>query len=219
MCGECPHCSPVQSAFETVTSTYEVKLGGGWKRVIAAAKCVACQRFILAAITDAGGLGWKYEFHYPIGKPNDTVSEDIPEHIRLDFQEALRCQHVQAYNATAEMCRRAIENSCLNLGVPDSTRTLNEMIDWLEEKRIITPALKKIAHKVRLGGDRAAHPPQGVPAAEQHKNEEGKPVKRIEESHADAIVGFTKHFLHHVYVIPKQLEKFDFSRTRPDKKQ
>jgi hypothetical protein len=40
---------------------------------------------------------------------------------------------------------------------------------------------------------------------------------RIEKDHADAVVGFTEHFLHHVYVIPKQLEKYDFSRTKPPK--
>ena len=36
----------------------------------------------------------------------------------------------------------------------------------------------------------------------------------IEEDHANAIVAFTRHFLEHVYVIPKRLPTFDFSKPK-----
>lgn len=176
--------------------------------LVAVARCIACHNLILAAITTAHDGNWKYAFHYPMGKPNDTVDENIPENIRKDFGEALRCQWTKAWNATAEMCRRAVEATCINLGAPYS-KVLSEMIDWLYLKGKITEGLKDVAHKIRLGGDRAAHPPESPEQPPKYE-----PMIVIGEEHANAIVNFTRHLLDHVYVIPKQLPTFDFSRPK-----
>jgi len=151
----------------------------------------------------------RYVAHHPMGSPDDKVPEEVPENIRADFSEALRCQWVKAYNATAEMCRRTVESSCINLGAPYN-KVLQEMINWLEVNKIITPALKDVAHKVRLGGDRAAHPGED-PEEKEPKYEQ---PTQIEAEHAKAIVDYTRHFLEHVYVIPKQLPTFDFTKPK-----
>ena len=161
-----------------------------------------------------------YVEHYPLGKPNDSVACEIPEHIQPDFKEALRCLWVEAYNATAEMCRRALEASCIDLGAPKK-KVLELMIDWLAEQRIITPFLQRVAHKIRLGGNRGAHP-EDIPsvtteAAAVEVDVEGGPVTVITEEHAKAIVDFTREFFHHVYVVPKQLDKYDFSKPKETK--
>jgi len=204
--GECPHCSPVQSAFETVTLPFDTKIDG-YSALVAVCRCIACGKFILAAIVN-NGPGWECAYHYPIGNPSDEVSKDVPESIRNDFSEALRCQWVKAYNATAEMCRRVVESSCINLGAPYS-KVLQKMIDWLHERGKITVGLKDVAHKVRLGGDRGAHPPE-----DPSQPQEYEPMVVIEKDHADAIVEFTRHFLDHVYVIPKRLPNYDFSKPK-----
>jgi hypothetical protein len=54
------------------------------------------------------------------------------------FSEALRCQSVKAYNATLEMCRRALDSSCLQLGADPKLGTLQKMIDWLYSQGKIT---------------------------------------------------------------------------------
>lgn len=222
--GICPHCNR-EAAFQTVTSIHEVgRQGYAGNRQVAAASCIACNKYILGIIKlqvdSRGSSEWFYEVHYPLGKPDDTVADEIPDHIKLDFKEALRCLWVNAYNATAEMCRRSIESSCLNLGAPKSA-VLEDMIDWLEAQRIITPPLKEAAHKVRLGGNRGAHPPatpatSAVAGAPPPATPAG-PVTVIEKDHAQAIVEFTRHFLHHVYVVPKQLDKYDFSKPKAAK--
>jgi Domain of unknown function (DUF4145) len=213
--GECPHCSPTRSAFTTVTRPFDTQYNGA-PYVIAVARCIACREFILAALkygqrVYGRGNEWMYALHYPLGKPDETVSEHIPEAVRLDFQEALRCQFVNAHSATVEMCRRAIESSCLNLGAPFD-QVLENMIDWLEAQRTITPTLKDVAHKVRLSGNRGAHPWKvGEPIAEP------VPIVVIEKEHAEAVVSFTRHFLEHVYVIPSKLPQFDFSKPKAPK--
>ena len=158
-------------------------------------------------------------------KPNDDVAQEIPEHIKIDFKEALRCMYVNAYNATAEMCRRALEASCIERGAAPKD-VLEDMIDDLESKRVITPFLRDVAHKIRLGGNRGAHPggppatPTPVAVAEPATAASlGIPASPsvVTEEHAKAIVKFTTEFFHHIYVVPKELDKYDFSRPKPPK--
>jgi hypothetical protein len=215
MRGRCPH-GPHDSAF--VSSTVHVDQSNRW---IAAMQCQGCAKYILVIahqIPQQGTL--QYQEHYPLGKPDDTVAPEIPTHIQPDFKEALRCRFVDAYNATAEMCRRAIEASCIDLKAPRNLKVLEDKIDWLETNRIITPFLRDVAHKIRLGGNRAAHPPEDGPvdiAAVAASEAEDGPIKIITQEHADAIIQFTREFFHHVYVVPKQLEKYDFSKSKATK--
>ena len=125
----------------------------------------------------------------------------------------------------ADLCRGSLEASCLNLGAPKD-KVLEKMIDWLEAQRMITPYLKEAAHKIRLGGNRGAHPPATpvaptatpliAPTAPLPPIAAGtsSPVERIEKEHAEAIVEFTREFFHHVYVGPKLLGKYDFSKPK-----
>jgi hypothetical protein len=88
------------------------------------------------------------------------------------------------------------------------------MIDWLEEKRIITPALKGVAHKIRLSGNRGAHPVPDASKPDATVVIAPGSILKIEPDHAEAIVSFTRHLLEHVYVVPRQLPTFDFSALR-----
>jgi hypothetical protein len=225
--GTCPYptCNR-PSTFVRVQSTkigiYRSEGNVHFNKWVAVMQCQACQNYILGIAEQQNQMiRYKYLEHYPIGSPDETVAEEIPDHIKDDFKEALRCLWVKAYNATAEMCRRAIEASCLHLGAPKKD-VLEDMIDWLEERRKITPDLKQAAHKVRLGGNRGAHPQvEGMPSMvglpPQTESILIGPVEKIEKEHAEAIVDFTRHFFQYVYVIPKQLDKYDFSKPKAAK--
>jgi Domain of unknown function (DUF4145) len=221
--GKCPYpACGIPSIFVTIVSAsagISQTSTSYNNRVVAIMQCQGCQKYILGFVEHPQNspTAHQYKEHYPIGSPNQAVADEIPEHIKDDFKEALRCIFVDAFNATAEMCRRALEASCLDLGAP-SDKVLEKMIDWLEDKRIITPYLKEAAHKVRLGGNRGAHPPSDGPAPiESPRASEDGPVEKIEREHAEAIVAFTSEFFHHVYVGPKLLGKYDFSKAKPPK--
>jgi len=145
---------------------------------------------------------YDYFEHYPLGKPNDDVASEIPEHIRADFREALRCRFVDANNATVEMCRRAVQASCIHLNAP-SDKKLVQQIDWLAQQGIITTPLKEMAHRVRLGGNLGAHPPE---------DPDDETAIIIGPEYADAVIEFTRDFFQHVYVMPERLKKFTFVR-------
>lgn len=203
--GECPHCRK-QAAFISVTSTHEDRdHQTGWPSLlVGTARCIACNKYILGIlkfdlITGTRGR-WVYGIHYPIGLPDDTVAEEIPPEIKPDFQEALRCRWVDAYNATVEMCRRALESSCIQLGA-DSGLVLAKMIDWVHAQGKITSSLRDMAHKIKLGGNRAAHPSD----------------KRLIAEEADAVLAFTEEYFQHVYVTPARMAKHDFDKPKKGK--
>lgn len=218
--GICPHAAcRSKAAFLQVSAPFVEAIPGAQESitghqislVFCMMRCQACLRFILAIVTHAANsLEYKYREHYPMGSPDDVVAEEIPDGIRQDFQEALRCLWVDAYNATAEMCRRAVEASCIERGAPRTERFLDDKIDWLKDQQKITPFLAEVAHKIRLGGNRGAHPPEG-----QLPDAEVEPEPPITKEHAEALVTFAREYFHHVYTVPKQLDKYDFSKPKP----
>jgi hypothetical protein len=192
--GECPHCG-VQAAFPTVSATFK-EMESNWPtRIIGAARCIACNEYILGILAKDSHDCWIYQIHFPLGKPNDDVADEIPDTIKSDLKEAMRCLWVRAYNATAEMCRRALESSCIELGAePDVV--LSEMIDWVHAQGKITNSLRDMAHKIKLGGNRAAHPSDRI----------------LSEEDANAVVDFTLEYFQHVYVTPARMARHNFDK-------
>jgi hypothetical protein len=198
--GSCPHCGHL-AVFVEVTNKYKETDANGFVTSASVMLCQGCARPILGIIRYfSSGDHSSYVAHYPLGKPDDTVGEGIPDYVASDFKEALRCRWVDAYNATVEMCRRALESSCLQLEA-DPKLVLSDMIDWVHGQGKITTSLKDMAHKVKLGGNRGAHPSDRV----------------IEPDDADAVIEFTKQYFHHVYVMPAMMAKFDFTKPKPKK--
>jgi hypothetical protein len=210
--GVCPHCqrdsvfiicaSPGSDPIPTTFPNY-----GPGTRIYAAMQCQGCREYILGLVgrPNTNTNTMFYVAHYPIGLPSDDAPSEIPENIASDFKEALRCRWVEAYNATGEMCRRALESSCNELDAPSGK--LVDKIDWLAQQGIITGALKDVAHKIRLGGNYGAHAPEDPLNAEPMTAE-----------HADALIEFIRDYFQHVYVMPKKLQKYDFTKkgmTKP----
>ena len=76
------------------------------------------------------------------------------------------------------------------------------MIDWVHSQGKITTPLKDMAHKIRLGGDRGAHPSERI----------------MDDKDADAVIEFAREYFDHVYVMPASMSKFEFTRPKPPKK-
>jgi hypothetical protein len=201
--GECPHCRD-KVGFNPVTTSWHDQ-GPAYDRWIAGLRCPSCGEPILGIVgfgeETNGARTLEYLEHYPLGKPPQWESgSGIPEHILDDFNEALRCRSVDAYNATADMCGGALQASCLEKGV-DPKLKLRDQIDCLASQGKITALLQKTAHTIRLGRDRGAHPP-----------DEPKEEIPLDGQDGDALIEFTGQFLLRLYVDEAKLSKFDFSK-------
>lgn len=190
--GICPHCS-FRSYFKPVTSAHTEDRGGRWYTICNGAQCEACKGFVLVVGKkyEQNQQAWTFDAVYPLGKPNDFVAPEVPAPIAADFQEALRCAWVNAYRATVTMCRRALQASCVELKAKDAK--LQDQIDELASKGVITESLKQMAHEVRLTGNDGAHP-----------GKDG--LNDVSEPDSRDMIEFTREFFHHVFVVPAKLK-------------
>jgi len=182
--GECPHCGVV-SYFRPVASSVDTN------KVVSAAKCESCKGFVLVLGNRLGGnQACQSITVYPLGKPNETVDPAVPASVSEDFKEALRCHFIKSYRATVVMCRRAIQQSAIELKATGN-KLINQ-IDDLYKNGKITESLKDFAHEVRLTGNDGAHP-----------DKDG--LADVNETDSNEIIEFTREYLHHVYVMPAKL--------------
>ena len=197
--GVCPHCNhPSYFRMEGGAQIYET---GANDYIRCICECQNCQGPILLIGGRSGsGYPYLYSAHYPTGKPNEIVPDEIPEKVATDFKEALRCQFVNAHRATATMCRRALQSSCQDLGVA-AARLVDQINDLAEQGRI-TRALQDMAHTVRLIGNVGAHP-----------DEDG--LEDVGPADASDLIEFSREFYDHVYVMPAKLREMKKRRARP----
>ena len=142
---------------------------------------------------NATGTRYEYEKHYPIGRPDDSTSPEIPEPIAGEYREAIRCRWVNAYRASVLLCRRALEVSC-QLEKAQG-KLLFDKIEDLAGRQMITGTLKRMASRIRLLGNTGAH------------GDYMEVLDNITEADADDALQFMEHYLNYVYVFPARLNQ------------
>lgn len=88
--------------------------------------------------------------------------ESIPQNIWSDYLEACKCFDVEAFKATVVMCRRMLQNVCLDRGA----KKQNAKSEWISLRNQIKEAfperdyslIHSIADSLKYFGDYGAHP-------------------------------------------------------------
>ncbi|MBI2884890.1 MAG: DUF4145 domain-containing protein [Candidatus Omnitrophica bacterium] len=190
----CPYCKRHTQFNRKFLEAYNYSSGEGkpWQRAdMRLYACVMCHEPVLFRVvgeSDRGEIPDDRITVYPRTIPE--APEDIPNPIRAIFLEALYCASVQAWNATAAMCRRAVQECVIAKG--GKGVDLYHQIEDLEQKRAIPEDLKDWAHEVRVIGKVGAH--ADVPMD-------------ITPSDAEDALKFTEEMLNYVYVLKGRLQK------------
>lgn len=195
--GMCPHCG-IASLFIVVAGPY---LHGVESDTIQ--QCQNCSKTVLLTVTvrrSGGMVTCEYKSHLPGTVLDGQVSDLIPEDIRDDFKEALRCQAVNAFKGAVVMCRRALQTSCHNLGANGAN--LIAQIEDLAQKGKITISLKDLAHQVRKIGNVGAHP-----------DKDG--LEDVDGADTEDIIEFMNQLFEHVYVMPARMDALRKRRQTP----
>jgi len=157
-------------------------------------KCHSCKNIMM--IVD---YGWRV---YPeiMPKPSD---ERIPEKIRYSLDEAKRCFEVVAYCASTVMSRRALQICCIDKGVDEAKRLVDQIND-LFKMGIITKDIKEIAHTVRWIGNDGAH----------------LNPNKVTREDAEDVLNITEQIFNIIYIAPamakERLEKRDQASENQD---
>lgn len=193
---QCPHCGVLMAprhharwevfAFDD-EGTGQTRIFGGWS-------CSVCGRPITG---EAGQDNVQGDVpiegrYYPVADRRPTWPASAPEDVRKDATAAHRCYAIGEWRASATMARRAIQGACIDKGAPD--RKLADQIDWLADEQVITEQMKKVAHRLRTGGNAGAHP-----------DKDG--LKDVRDVEASDLLTFLDDFMRYVYEIPGRLER------------
>lgn len=134
---------------------------------------------------------WDSVQFFPLIKIKPKIQiEKLPDDIRNDYLESLEDYSNGCYISSVIMCRRAIQQACLDKGAKKPT--LFEQVEELD----IDENLKKLAHKLRFWGNKGAHPDILLD-------------EKIEEKDAKVAIDFTEKFLQYIYIIPKEIEEIE----------
>ncbi len=142
--------------------------------------CQACEKWFVASRSP---YVEEWSSVHPI--PHKTASEDIPEPIKSEFEEASLCFAVQAYRACLLVCRAALIDMQRDRGVSN--------LEELWDKGTISETLYRQAHQVRLWGNLVAHEPV-LPDA-------------ITKEDCEQVLAYLESLLDAVYVQPKKLAR------------
>lgn len=190
----CPHCGVLMQPELRSTWTQFVwePSGSGSNRTFGAWSCRSCGRPITGEAQEDQIEGWRPlpGSFFPAADPQPVWPDTAPAEVRQDATAAHRCFAIGEWRASAAMARRALQGGCIDKEADEST--LERQIDQLAERQLITPQMRDVAHKIRLGGNAGAHP-----------DKDG--LRDVTETHAKALLVFLDDFVRFVYEIPSRL--------------
>jgi len=182
---DCPHCK-AKCQFSNLGNQYQCgadhSFQQGWV-------CSNCNGVIVSKFTPGQNINNSQIFPLVKIKPKIKIDK-LPDNIRNDYLESLENYSNGCYTSSVIMCRRVVQQSCIEKGVEKKN-----LFDQIEELKI-DDNLKKLAHKLRFWGNNGAHPDILL-------------GEKIEEKDTKVAVDFTEKFLQYVYVIPKEIEEIE----------
>lgn len=156
-------------------------------------KCPNCSNPMLVVELEMhDGDGW-----FPpsrIYPPEETAGLYVPVEISAAYEEAWLCYRAKAYNATAIMCRKALEG--ITKAHKISRRNLDEGIKAMRDQGIIENRLYEWADALRVSGNEAAHDDLPRTSAEEARD----------------ILDFTHALLEYIFTFRDKFEEWKARR-------
>ena len=154
--------------------------------------CGACGEHIVVEKAEYAHEG-DWQVVYPIA--HKVASEEIPQPIKSELEEANLCFTIGAYRACVSMCQIALEA----LWRDKQVSNLKE----LTEKGIISKQLYERADEIRQWGNVAKHELVS---------------EVVSQEDAEQLLAYLETLLDHVYVQPARLEALKQKRTEIERK-
>ena len=203
----CPHCASERMGFVFVG---EFRQSAAWHDddplYVWNAFC-ACRKCQEGVVVKLASTHYKFSPSNCVGDPCDEgffivgmhpmsqttgVPEHVPEDIAKDFGEAMDNVRRKNWTSAGMMFRKVLQRATRGLapeGVDFTRMKLVQRIDALNEKRLITPAMKDWAHAIRLDGNEATHEED-----EEFSDHKGSEMK-----------DFTEVFLLYAFTLPTRV--------------
>ena len=187
----CPFCHH-QGTFGSIGNVKDA-VAGSLVQGIRYCPNVECHRLVFVCFTVRSDKTIVELEHFP---PNtiDFDTTGLPPGVERALWEAVTCFGAESYNASAVMLRRAIEEMCDDLGVPDDD--LVKRISKLSSVISVNPRVIDGLHKIRIFGNQGGH--SGVTRYEQ-----------VSRKTVEIALGVTKRLIQAAYQDQDVIAKLD----------
>ena len=148
----CPHCG----AFAHMRWLSQNTL------VYYQAICDHCEEYSLWRVTETdvnSSPPKKGEMLYPDFGSAPLPSEDMPENVKKDYEEAAQI-FIKSPRGAAALLRLGLQKLCIHLG--EEGKNINTDIRSLVKKEVLSGQVIKVADTLRIIGNNAVHPGQIV---------------------------------------------------------
>lgn len=160
------------------------------------ARCPNCQGPILAETEEVAPEQWSDPtIRYP--SRGQGADPTWPSVLAARFAEAEACLRARAFNAAAVMCRRTMEQVCMELNA--TGRTLYEKLGNLHAQGLLEPSLLEWANGLRALGNVGAH----------------AGTEDVEVQDARDALDFSRAVIDYVFAYKKKFEQFRARRGAP----
>ena len=124
--------------------------------------CAHCEEYSLWRVTQIAPNGFiaeEGEMLYPDFGSAPLPSEDMPEDVKNDYEEAARI-FIKSPRGAAALLRLGLQKLCIYLG--EEGKNINADIRSLVEKGVFSGRIVQVADTLRITGNNAVHPAQIV---------------------------------------------------------
>jgi hypothetical protein len=180
---QCPHCGVrhVQTTPRFSEALYARDGRILWNLV----RCQnqACQRLILAQVTNTGEI----QEIYPLANYELDPQAPVSNEIREDFREAGLCLGAACYKSSLVMSRRVLQR-CLH----EQGCTQNKLVDAINhalQTNILRKAFHPLAEEIRQYGNLGAHP-------------DDDQLQNANRESAGHVLEFARLLIHEFYEVP-----------------
>lgn len=192
----CPHCRQSVAARPVSPATYKIsEVSDETAYLICQCPRQACQAVIFVEYDRLNNRVTRIHPRPDVVAAN--YRKAIPEAVRADFAEAVRCHLAEAYKGVVVLCRRAMQTMMIDKGA--TKEKLQDQIEEIYGRGLIIEPLQKAAHEVRHFGNFGSHP-----------RDDG--LDDIAEGDADLVLRITQNFMNALYVQPAEVEQLQQKR-------
>jgi hypothetical protein len=124
--------------------------------------------------------------------PTIIEIQGIPPNLSSDLKEAQLCHSIGANNACVIMCRRALEQLCIDKHA--NGHTLHQKLESLTEQGILSREIYEISTEIRYFGNFGAHPENDL-------------FEGIVEHDAREVLEMCIYIAKHVYEVPLRVQQ------------
>ena len=206
---QCPHCD-IAFSEKDAWEHFPVKPTNDryWEWSCYVTECPECEELVIHIEMTHEGASFsfvrddaKYRRHivYPLSAPPKSVAMGVPEHLKVDYQEAYQVLPVSP-KASAALSRRVLQAILVEQGYVGTnlSKQIDTVLKDAKPEKALPPGIRTTVDAIRNFGNFSAHPVTDVTSLQ---------IIDVEPEEAEWCLQIVERLFVHYYVRPAEDQK------------